>query len=274
MSKVNSLSFCWEWEQAKEIYKDCRDGLMAALKLMGKKVKWFLNEKPEDNEWILTWCDSNSQYSRFFSNYKAKRAIILTTNPHNYHNLEGFDIVFCESSVVYNECRMYGLHAVKAFGTDEKFFVPGNLKKDIKYFYPACFSPWKLQSEIAYLGKDLLCMGTIQPNGQAEYDACVSAGVQTKVGYHPPKELLNCYQRAENVIIPAVHGSERTVLEAMSCNIWPLVTNEKNIRTRTYIEEYLHQKNGGQMKPRDFILKNYTARMYADKIIQAMEDYD
>jgi glycosyltransferase involved in cell wall biosynthesis len=269
------ISFVWEWGMAKEIYPNCRDGITTAMKLLGKRVKWFLNEKPEDNDWILTWCDSNSEYSHFFTpEYKAKRAIILTTNPVNYHNLEGFDLVFCESSVVYNECRMRGLHAVRAFGTDDRFFVPGNLKKDIKYFYPATFSPWKLQSEIAYLGNKLLCIGTIQPNGQGEYDACVNAGVKTVVGYQPPEELLNYYQRAENVIIPAIHGSERTVLEAMSCNIWPLVTNEKNIKTRTYIEEYMEWRKQLNKTPREFILKNYTAQMYADKIIKAMEDYD
>ena len=32
------------------------------------------------------------------------------------------------------------------------------------------------------------------------------------------------YRKSQNVIIPAIHGSERTVLEAMSMDILPLVT--------------------------------------------------
>jgi len=272
------IGFIWEWERAKEIYPLWRDGLRAALEHIEKKhkVDWLFNEAPEkEYDWILTWCDSNSNFSYNFTKYEAKRAIILTTNPTNHHNLQGFDIIFCESSVIYDECRMRGLRAVKAFGTDEQFFTPDTkVKKDIKYFYPATFSPWKLQSDIAHLGKELLCIGTIQPDGQKEYDYCEEKGVQLKEGYFPIKEIRDYYRRAESVIIPAVHGSERTVLEAMSCDILPVVNNERNIRTKTYIDEFIVWNRKHNKGPREFILANYSGKKYADTIIKAMEDYD
>jgi glycosyltransferase involved in cell wall biosynthesis len=271
------IAFVWEWDRAKEIYPNWRDGLRAAMEIISKKwtVDWLLYETPKKNyDWILTWCDSNSQFSRFFSDYPTKRGIFLTTDPTNYHNLEGFDIVFCETSVVYNECRQFGLRAVKTYATDEKFFVPGNLKKDIPYFYPATFSPWKKQSDIAYLGNRLVCVGTIQPDGRAEYEICQQMGVKTEVGYFPPEKILNYYQRAQTVIIPAVHGSERTVLEAMSCNVWPIVTNELNRRTRTYVDEFIKWRQGGSQTLRKFILECYSAKLHASRIMKAIRDYD
>ncbi len=272
------IAFQWEHEQAKFICPNWRDGLRGAIEHIEKKhqVDWLFNEAPKkEYDWILTWCDSNSQFSKFISDYSAKRAIILTTNPHNHHNLQGFDIVFCESSEVYEECRRVGLRAVKAFGTDDKFFKPKKVKKDIEYFYPATFSTWKRQSEIAHLGSKLLCVGTIQPDGQNEYDSCVKKGVKTKVGYFPVEEILGYYRRAKNVIIPAVHGSERTVLESMSCNVFPIVTNPKiNKKTQTYIKEYMEWRKQSSRTPREFIKKFYSAKKYADTIMKAMEEHE
>lgn len=148
------INFVWEWDKAKQIMPLWRDGLRAATEIISTvhDCEWKLNEVPDDDcDWIITWCDSNSQFSKYFSKYKAKRGIFLTTHPTNHHNLTGFDIVFCETEIIYNECRMRGIHARRAFGTDDNFFVPDGKKKDIEYFYPATFSPWKLQSHIAHL---------------------------------------------------------------------------------------------------------------------------
>jgi hypothetical protein len=264
------INFLWEWDRAKEIYPNWRDGLRAATEIIIKKTDavWKLNELPdEDADWIITWCDSNSQFSRNVSNYKAKRGIFLTTHPTNWENLLGFDVVFCETSIIYEECRMRGINAIRAFGTDDKFYTPGN-KKDIEYFYPATFSPWKRQDKIAHLGNKLLCVGTIQPDGQSEYEACVNNAVITEVGYFPPEKIRDYYHRAKRVIIPAVHGSERTVLEAMSSNILPEVTNPQNRRAYSYIAEF---KRSGMIMPRAFIQKYYSAQKYADDILKGLE---
>jgi hypothetical protein len=118
--------------------------------------------------------------------------------------LLGFDVVFCETSIIYNECRMRGINAIRAFGTDDKFYTPG-YKKDIEYFYPATFSPWKCQDEIADLGSKLLCVGTVQPDGKKMLEICKKKGVKTEVGYFPPEKIREYYMRAKKVIIPAIH---------------------------------------------------------------------
>ena len=145
------------------------------------------------------------------------------------------------------------------------------MKKDIKYLCVGCFSPWKRQRDIAYLGKDLYCIGGLEPDGQEDYQAVVDAGATVEVGYFPAEHIRDLYRRAKRVIIPSVHGSERTVLEALSMNIVPEVTNPINIRARSYIEEYrqAHKKNP-KLTPRQFVLKNYSHKQYAQEILKGI----
>ena len=63
---------------------------------------------------------------------------------------------------------------------------------------------------------------------------------------------------------------EDSVLEAMSCNVWPQVTNTKNIRSLSYITEFMKQRRQSGLKPREFIINNYSAQKYADAILKSI----
>ena len=269
---MKELAFIWWWGRAKEIYPNWRDGLRAVLEVISNKfpVDMFLGEmRPRDEyKFILFWGDSNCPFFDGIEKYKAKKGIILTTDPVNFDNLRKLDVVFCESSPVYEACRAQGLCAVKAFGTDTNFYKPTEeADKDIEYFYPATFSPWKLQRNIAYLGKDLVCIGTVQPDGKEELKICEDNGVQTWTGYFKPEVIREFYDRTLHVPIPAIHGSERTCLEAMSMNIIPTV-NPQNKRTLSYVEEFIHS---GYHTPRDFVVANYSPEIYAQKLLEGMK---
>lgn len=267
------LAFIWLWEHASKIYPKWRDGLRGALEEISKEheVIFFLDGAlPQDyHDWdaILFWDDSNSAFFHVIDRYPCKKGMILTTDPHNIENLKKVDIVFCESQPIYEAVRRHGLRAVKAFGTDTDFYKPHlTLKKDIEYFYPATFSPWKRQDTIAHLGKKLFCLGTVQPDGQEIYKKCLKMGVQCLVGYFPAEKVREYYQRAKKVIIPAIHGSERTVLEAMALNILPEI-NPQNQRASSYLKEYRETKE--YITPRDFIRGEYSHKKYAEKILKA-----
>jgi glycosyltransferase involved in cell wall biosynthesis len=269
---MKTLCFLWYWGGAEETYPAWRDGLRAALEILGREndVEIVLGEKIPDGQYdaYLIWGDSNCPAIDLIKNSLAKKGIILTTDPTNIENLKNLDVVFCESTPVKEAVRGQGLHAVKAFATDTDFFTPDpTVKKDIEYFYPATFSPWKRQRDIAYLGDKLWCVGTVQPDGQADLQACKDAGVHIAEGYFKVEHIRDLYRRAKNVIIPAVHGSERTVLEAMSCGIKPIVVHDENVRTRSYIDEYNMWKIDNKGKGvRDFVTNFYTAYQYADTI--------
>jgi hypothetical protein len=269
------IAFIWYWDRASEIYEHYRDGLRGAMDVIDKdhKVDWYLDKsmpEPGNYDFLLFWSSSQEDYFKDLYKYPEKKGLCLTTNPHNHVNLRNMSAIYCESDVVYDEVRAHGLRAIKAFGTDTDFFTPDEeVRKDIEYFYPATFSPWKRQSEIAHLGKKLVCMGTVQPDGQAEYDKCVEEGVVVKEGYFPVDILRNHYRRTKKIRIPAVHGSERTMVEAMSMNILPKVLHPNlNAKTYTYYKEFM---DSGYKKPRDFILENYSHRIYAQNILKGME---
>lgn len=277
-SRKLKIAFCWYFDKAQMVFPNWRDGLRAAMELIDKKheVDWIIGQQvPEDKyDFILFWDDSNSRLFKELANHKCRKGICLTTDPHNIDNLRTIDVVYCESQPIFDAVRRQGIRAIKAFGTDTDFFIPDhNVSKDIKYFYPATFSPWKRQSEIAKYGKDLLCVGTVQPDGVEELRACVDAGVKVETGYFPVEVILDYYQRSQNVIIPAVHGSERTVLEAMSCNILPIVTNpEINKRTASYIEEYVAWRGNTKKTPREFVYENYSHVTYAKQLLKGIEN--
>jgi glycosyltransferase involved in cell wall biosynthesis len=267
------ISFLWYFDKASQISERWRDGLRSALEIIGKKheVDWYLDKKvPEDEyDFILLWDDSNSEFFNQLDNYHARKGLCLTTDPRNFDNLRKLDVVFCESDPIYEAVRREGIRAIKAFGTDTEFFKPAPRRiKTIDYFYPATFSPWKRQSEIAYLGKQLTCVGTVQPDGVQELAECTRNGVRVENGYFPVRKIRDYYQRSSAVIIPAVHGSERTVLEAMSCGIKPIVTHPENVRTYSYLKEL----DASGLSPREFVVKNYSHFKYATDLLRGIEN--
>ena len=275
MSETNAklkIALVWYWDRASEILPNWRDGLRAALEELerqGHEIVWFLDKKIPDinSRWdaILFWDDSNSGFFEHVDSYDCGKGIFLTTDPQNFDNLRKLDVVFCESEPIYDSVRAQGIHAVRAFGTDTDFYTWSERKKTIPYFYPATFSLWKKQSSIAHLGKELTCIGTVQPDGVSELAECLKMGVKVEEGYFPAEKIKSYYQRAEKVIIPAIHGSERTCLEAMACGIRPEV-NRENVRTYSYIKEL----DASGLTPREFVVKNYSAKQYASAILKGI----
>lgn len=268
------LAFIWSWDRAYEILPNWRDGLRASLETLEKDhkvaVKWFLaGEMPREEDkydFILFWDDSNSPTFQQLDKYSARKGIILTTDPHNIENLKKLDVVFCESQPIYEAVRSHGIRAIKAFGTDTNFYKPQGSPKESMFFYPATFSPWKRQDTLLHLGKHLICVGTVQPDGREIFQKCKDAGVQIIEGYIKPEMIRDLYDKCKYVPIPAIHGSERTCLEAMSMNILPVV-NPDNKRTISYVEEYVRS---GYFEPRDFILANYSERVYANNLMKGI----
>ena len=289
-NRKRKIAIIWYFGKAEWVYPNWRDGHRAAFEEIAKKheVTWHIGKKKPDPsinwDFLLFWDDSNSEMFNFLDEYKCRKGICLTTDPHNMDNLRKLDVVFVESDPIFNTVKSAGIRCIKAFGTDTDFYTPYNgpeLKKDIKYFYPATFSPWKRQSEIAHLGSDLVCIGTIQPDGVGEYEACKKAGVTIMADYFPAEVIRDYYRRARKVIIPAVHGSERTVLEAMSCNVWPEVLHPNiNIRTASYVEEYVDWReekmkaggDGRKLQPRQFVLERYSHVKFAESLLKGIEN--
>lgn len=125
------IAIVWFWDRASEIFPDWRDGIKAAIELIGKKhqVEWFLDKQipqKDDYDAIIFWDDSNSTFFQYLPNYpKAKKGIFLTSdNGLNMENLKQLDAVFCESQPVLRKVLTGGAKGILAFGTDTEFYKP------------------------------------------------------------------------------------------------------------------------------------------------------
>ena len=270
--KIKKICIVWYWGRAKEIFPQWRDGLRAAMEILEKKydVDWILGEiEPEDKyDFILVWSDDEPALLQ--KDYKCPMGLVYgSTFVPDVSKLRKLKVVYVENTITYELMRRDTIRAIKAFGTDTGFFSPDKTKKDIKYFFPGTFSPWKCQQDISGLGKHLTCVGEVQHDGQKQLQACKNTGVNIIPKNVSAKEIRDLYRRAEKVIIPADYGSERTVLEAMSMDILPTILSEKNDRAKTYLKEF---KDSGMDSPREFIKKFYSAQHYADQLIRGIEE--
>lgn len=271
-----NIAVVWWFEKSSQIFENWRDGHRAAFEEIGKKhtIKWFLDKTypdiDEPLDFIILWDDSNSTFFDLIDKYQCKKGLCLTTMPSNIDNLHKVDVVFCESEPVLREVRSHNVYAVKAFGTDTDFFKPDiKVKKDIPFFYPATFSPWKRQDELADLGSDLYLVGTIQPDGLDIYQRCANRGCIIETGYFPATKIRKMYQRAERVVIPAIHGSERTCLEAMATDILPTITHPEHDKLYSYVKEY---NISGIKSPREFVLKFYSHKVFANSLMRGINE--
>jgi len=123
-----NIAFVWYWKEASKFKDNWRDGLRAAIEEIEKEhtVKWFLDENvPEDAyDFILFWGDSYCPFFDQLDRYKCRKGLCLSTMPQNFNNLKKVDVVYCESTPVYEEVRRVGIRAIKAFGTDTDFYTP------------------------------------------------------------------------------------------------------------------------------------------------------
>lgn len=268
------IAFIWYFNDSSKVYPNWRDGLRGAIEELEKThtVGWFHDKTmpdPGEFDFLLFWSSTNEDYFKILDRYKEPKGLCLTTMPDVPENLHKLDVVFAESDPVLRAVRSYGVRCIKAFGTDTDFFQPNPKKvKDIPYFYPATFSPWKRQDELMDLGSNLWLVGTIQPDGLDIYQRCANRGCHIEVGYFPAEKIRGYYQRAEAVPIPAIHGSERTVLEAMACGIKPLVIHPTNTKTYSYIKEL----EASGLSPREFVVQNYSHKIYAKNLLKGINE--
>lgn len=265
------IAFIWSFPKAKEIFPYWRDGLRKALEIIAQThvVHIYMGEDcfnvPKTYDAYLFWNDSADPVIDSFT-VPERKGLCLTTMPSDITRLSKYHIIFCESKPVKRAVRDMGLYGVQAFGTDDEFFSPDGREKTIPFFYPATFSPWKLQRNITHLRNALLCVGTVQPDGQEDLQACLRAGVNVEVGYFDSKDLREFYRMARDVVVPAIHGSERTVLEAMSMDIFPQV-NIENVKAYSFVQEFI---NSHFESPREFVIRKYSAGRYARKLLEGL----
>lgn|SRR3990167_1687739 len=193
------------------------------------------------------------------------------------------DIVFVESKSYVDWMKPMGLNVVQAFGTNTELFKPYKQPKFFDGFFPATGAAWKRHHLFAEaLGPRGLVCGWWQPHEPQCLEVCFEHN--TGVLHHQMAEsTAYLYSMAKTCVVTSsdIGGSQRTVLEAMACNV-PVIAMSDSTMTTEYIRECgigaivepevnairaaVEEWKDKTVNSRDWILKNYSEYTYADKI--------
>ena len=284
------IAVVWDWVLASWAKPLAHDGLMAAMDLIGmdNQVDWYLDgEYPEDKyDWILPWGVGSIKFNKTIEKYSGRKALLCAGHPQDTDNFNKFEAIFAESPSVYEQIRAKGYRTILAFGTDTEYFKPRKRKKIIDAFYPATYSQWKRQDLFTEaLGSRGLTCGTIQPDGVDLYERCLANNTYALAGLMPSRLVAEMYNLARCCVITSWHGSERTLLEAMSSNCPVVITRDNELTCSLANDEVIRVDptpegiwNGVQealekrVNTREYIFENYSHNIYAERIKKVLYD--
>lgn len=233
------------------------DGLRAALRLLEDQYDiHYINVDHTHSihacEVNLVWGGSLSPQAQYGVGLPGKKYLLFGGGPIDAEILHTYDKVFVEDTWTLDKMRRNGIHTYFAFGTNTQLFKPMKLNKRWGAIYPAAFAKWKNHHVWVEAVKDkgyttALAVGYIQPNGHESecYEVVEQAGYDV-LPHVPPDVLVRMYNMSREVIITASDfgGCQRTVLEAMACDI-PIATEYLN-------ERLLSVYNKGLLTEKDY----------------------
>lgn len=194
------------------------------------------------------------------------------------------DLVFTESKSYMGWMKSVGVkEVVQAFGTNTELFKPYPEPKIFDAFFPATGAAWKRHELFAEaMGSRGLVCGWWQPHEPQCLEVCQKFG--TAVLHHQMAESVAfLYSMAHTVLITSsdIGGSQRSVLEAMACNR-PVIVMDDSTMTSEYVRECgqgaivppdvqqirnaVEEWKNKEVNTRDWIMKNYSEYIYADKL--------
>ncbi len=195
----------------------------------------FAHEHEEVN--VLLWGQINQP---LFERIRHKKVGLCFAGGAEEHPLgKEYDIIFTENKFINQKFIDQGYNAKVAFGINTDIFKPYPQPKVFKALYPAVFGMWKRQDLFAQaFGKDGVCIGRYQPHEPQCLKWAQDAGCMTVPMILPQSAMPYFYNAAECIVSTATNdsGGQRTVLEAMACNV-PLVVMEDNYKATEYIRD-------------------------------------
>ena len=297
-----------DWKSDKQAHYLKKDGFLKALHILREKEGWdtifikqsspgyfdheyvqfkyvedvkegILAEKPDC---ILFFGDLSRPILKEFEDSKIPIAVALTGGTFkDYAHVP--DIMFVESQVYVDMFKGDVKKVVKAFGTNTTVFKPTKQPKIWDAVFPATFASWKRHNLFAEaMGKNGLACGWFQPNEPLCWQVCQEKG--TAILHHQNAESVSLlYNMSKTCLITsnAQGGSQRTVLEAMACNI-PVIVMSDSDKTTEYVKEcgqgsivepdavkmreVVWDAFGETPTTRDWIMENYSEEIYANQL--------
>lgn len=284
------------WDGITEHYgKRFTDGLYLALKRLEETetIGYF---EPTDLDGItafkpdrlLYWGALCENTRPLVVTYPWKKAICFAGGPIEPGNVDGFDLYFTESSINELEFQSFGKPYKRAFGINEQLFKPGNQPKEFDGIFWGTFAKWKRPELFApALQENGVAIGLFQDHEKECYQVCQQWGCLT-MNEKPKETVIEYIQKSRSAVNPANYwgGGQRMTLEAMACNVPPIVMSD-SLKNREYIEEsgygFIVDPNPESIKEavekakaiekhtgRDYIESKWTSKHYAEALKEGL----
>jgi len=284
------------WDGVKTHYgKRFEDGLYLALKRLevNNGIGYF---EPTDSyhidlfkpDRILFWGALSEPCVERVIQYPYKKAICFAGGAIEAGNVGGWDLFFTESEINEKELKQFNQPFKRAFGINEKIFVPHKTKKKYDAIFWGAFAKWKRPELFAEAVKDNgIAIGQHQDHEKECYQVCEEMRVDVRDEL-PRRELVNYINQSRVAVNPSNFwgGGQRMTLEAMACDI-PVVVMDDSPKNKEYVDEsgfgLIVEPNCDNIKTAINLLKNkkinsrkyieskWTSKHYADNLIKGLK---
>ena len=281
------------WDGVKLHYgKRWLDGLWKALQHL-KADGWEINYfEPYDRDAILGYSPDCIIYWGAFVElatptvikYPFKKVNCFAGGSITKENSEGFDLIFTESAINEEELTEAGRPWMRAFGVNEELYKPMNLEKIYDGIIYGTFAGWKRHDLFADVMREKgLAVGIKQDHEKWCYEVCEKYGV-TVLDEQSREKIVELISQSKVALNTADYwgGGQRMTLEAMACNVPPVVMYD-SLKNCEYVEEsgygVISNANPVDIKEavrkameitkhtgREYIMSKFTSRHYADAL--------
>lgn len=295
------LILAWDFSVNPVELHTWQDGLNAALGVMQEKYDYEIYVVAEDKQdamhrkireigpdVILSWGSLDRPSFAGMREHGVPTALCFAGGTTKDPNVSSFDIVFVESETYEKAFKKDNINVKRAFGTNSRLFVPIDVNKNFLGFYPAAFALWKRHELFApAVGKGGLACGKFIEQEHVCIEVCVKNGV-TILPQVPYAVVPYLFNQSKFAVITAssIGGSQRAVLEAMSCNTIPIVMSDSEKcaeyvkdsgfgvivePTVEAIKEALSKTYKFDNDGRSYILSKYSADIYAKQLHEGIQ---
>ncbi len=285
------------WNGITDHYgKRFTDGLYLALKRLEDRhtIGYF---EPDDitridsfkPDVLLYWAALCENLKPLVASYKYKKAICFAGGPIDKTNVNGFDLYFTESSINEYELEQLRKPWMRAFGINERVFKPKDVQKEYDAIFWGAFAQWKRHDLFApSVEKMGISIGQHQAHEPECYNVCKRWGVKT-LEESSKKVVVDLINKSYTALNTAnfFGGGQRMTLEAMACNVPPIVMidspkNSEYVRESGYgiicdpnveaiREAILKAKEINNHTGREYIMSKYTSKHYADALEKGLQ---
>lgn len=272
------------------------DGLWLAiqhLKKDGFEVRYF---EPQDSvniigynpDVLLFWGAFVEKVTKEVIKLPYKKLCCFAGGRIDEDNSKGWDLIFVESEINEQELTKLGRPWMRAFGINEELYVPIPLAKKWDAIIYGTFAGWKRHDLFSCMRERGLAIGIKQEHEKWCYEMCEEYGV-TVMDEQPREEVVKYINMSRTALNTAEYwgGGQRMTLEAMACNVPPIVMSDspKNIE---YVKESGYgivcdpnpvdilaaveeAKKITKHTGREYIMSKYTSRHYANQLKLGIE---